>query len=155
MQERLLLLLLHHPQLHLGSLRFLLENKSTNVRKAVITMSERETQTFSSDLPAVDGPQVPSMVLMVVLSSASISFSNSSPLDDSLSPVRYSLISFFFCSGVPFSSTSSSSSELKPRETPQRPHQLRFAVSLSSNSSGDSSLLMPLHFFYFIFTCFL
>lgn len=52
------------------------------------------------------------MVLMVELSSASISFSKSSPLDDSLSPVRYSLISFFFWSGVPFSSTSSSSSEL-------------------------------------------
>ncbi len=70
-----------------------------------------------SELPAVDGPQVPSIVLMVELSSASISFSNSSPLDDSLSPVRYSLISFFFCSGVPFSSTSSSSSELKHSTT--------------------------------------
>lgn len=47
-------------------------------------------------LLAAGGPQVPSMVLMVELSSASISFSNSSPLEDSLSPVRYSLISFFF-----------------------------------------------------------
>lgn len=68
--------------------------------------------------PVGGGPQVPSMVLMVEVSSASISFSNSSPLDDSLSPVRYSLISFFFWSGVPFRSTSSSSSELKTqRET--------------------------------------
>lgn len=63
-------------------------------------------------LPAA-GAQLPSMVLRVELSSASISFSNSSPLEDSLSPVRYSRISFFFWSGVPFSSTSSSSSELK------------------------------------------
>lgn len=64
-------------------------------------------------LPAAVGPHVPSMVFMVELSSASISFSNSSPLEDSLSPVRYSRISFFFWSGVPLSNTSSSSSELK------------------------------------------
>lgn len=71
-------------------------------------------------LPVTGDPQVPSMVLMVELSSASISFSKSSPLDDSLSPVRYSLISFFFCSRVPFSSTSSSSSELNHSKSLQR-----------------------------------
>lgn len=66
--------------------------------------------------PVRAGAQVFSMVLRVELSSASISFSKSSSLDDSLSPVRYSRISFFFCSGVPLSSTSSSSSELPQKK---------------------------------------
>lgn len=50
---------------------------------------------------------------MVVFSSASISFWNSSSLEDSLSPVRHSRISFRFWSGVPCKSTSTSSSELQ------------------------------------------
>lgn len=73
--------------------------------------------------PVRAGAQVFSMVLRVELSSASISFSKSSSLDDSLSPVRYSRISFFFCSGVPLSSTSSSSSELPQKKKIQVLHQ--------------------------------
>lgn len=65
------------------------------------------------DLPVSGDFHLPSMVLMVVLSSASISFWNSSSLEDSLSPVRHSRSSFRFWSGVPCSSTSTSSSELR------------------------------------------
>lgn len=78
------------------------------------------------------------MVLMVELSSASISFSKSSPLDDSLSPVRYSRISFFFCSTVPFSSTSSSSSELSHSKGRQRAGTPT-AGSTPSTSNGTNA----------------
>lgn len=65
------------------------------------------------DLPISGDVHLPSIVFMVVFSSASISFWNSSSLEDSLSPVRHSRISFRFWSGVPCRSTSTSSSELQ------------------------------------------
>lgn len=66
-----------------------------------------------NDLPISGDFHLPSMFLTVVLSSASISFWNSSSLEDSLSPVRHSRNSFRFWSGVPCKSTSTSSSELQ------------------------------------------
>lgn len=108
-----------HPQ-------FLLKNKAIKPSYWGPVRTTTALWRSNCSLPVAGDPQVPSRVLMVELSSASISFSKSSPLEDSLSPVRYSLISFFFCSTVPFSSTSSSSSELNhskghhPSKTPTR-----------------------------------
>lgn len=100
--------------------RFLLKNKPITIILGSSQNNYKVLEEKNCSLPVAGDPQVPSMVLMVELSSASISFSKSSPLDDSLSPVRYSLISFFFCSRVPFSSTSSSSSELNHSKSHHR-----------------------------------
>lgn len=90
-----------------------------------------------SDLPISGDFHLPSIVFMVVFSSASISFWNSSSLEDSLSPVRHSRISFRFWSGVPCRSTSTSSSELQTFKwyTPNYYKQAKTAQSLGEQTS--------------------